>query len=461
MNTGFYRPTVSNRVQCKPTVFVSIFVSMDTVLRKIPNSMDTKTTYLVDMYEFFGNVYMPLTDTKLKTLKPTGKAYTVADDQGLYVEVLPTGSIVWRFRYLLAGKREKLTLGKYPALSLKNARIKRDEAAANVAMGTSPAKQKQLAKVAAADATTVREFAERFFLEVQAKDRKNTSMPRRYLDKDILPFVGDIPMKELTTENVRTIIWRKKDHGHDAAAGEIRGLLKRLCDYAVTCGLLQFNPVLALPMRHVHRSVSRDRALSPDEIRVFLNAAMASNIRRQFKAGLHLILLTMVRKSELLLARWQDVHWDKAEWHIPAENSKTGKPHIVYLSRQAIALFGQLKALAGESQLVMPGRGSLTKPFAHNAMNTALKVSLRGQDVPAFTIHDLRRTASTLLHEQGWQSDVVEKALNHTIGGVRGVYNRAEYASQRREMLQSWADFIDSLTSTSDNVIIGRFGVAA
>jgi len=198
-----------------------------------------------------------------------------------------------------------------------------------VAMGTSPAKQKQLAKVAAADATTVREFAERFFLEVQTKDRKDTNAPRRYLDKDVLPFVGDTPMKELTTENVRAIIWRKKDHGHDAAAGEVRGLLKRLCDYAVTCGLLQFNPVLELPMRHIHRGVSRDRALSPDEIRVFLHAVMASNIRQQFKVGLHLILLTMVRKSELLLARWQDVHLDGGEWHIPAENSKTGKSHIV------------------------------------------------------------------------------------------------------------------------------------
>jgi integrase len=108
----------------------------------------------------------------------------------------------------------------------------------------------------------------------------------------------------------------------------------------------------------------------------------------------------------------------------------------------------------------MPGRGSLTKPFAHNAMNTALKRALQGQDIPAFTIHDLRRTASTLLHENGWASDVVEKALNHTIGGVRGVYNRAEYATQRREMLQFWADFIEQMLTTG-KVIMGRFKPAA
>lgn len=403
---------------------------------------------------------MPLTDTALKALKPKEKIYSVADEKGLSIEVYPTGGMVWRYRYRLDGKYEKLTLGKYPALTLKNARIKRDEAAQDVAMGQSPAKQKQLKKVAAAEATTVLEFTERFFKEIQAKDRKDNKQVRRYFDNDILPHIGDKPMKDVTTEDVRSIIWRKKEHGFDAAAGQIRGLLKKLCDYAVTCGLLNFNPVLALPMRHVHKAESRDRALEPAEIKVFINAVYASNIRRQFKLGLHLILLTMVRKSELLLARWEHVDFDNSEWHIPAENSKTGKPHIVYLSKQAIALFKELQALAGGSELVMPGRGSLTKPFAHNAINSALKKSLQGQDVPAFTVHDLRRTASTRLHENGWASDVVEKALNHTIGGVRGVYNRAEYASQRIEMLQFWADYIERLV-TDTNVIMGRFNKAA
>ena len=354
---------------------------------------------------------MALTDTALKALKPRGAAYTVADDRGLYVEVLPTGSVVWRYCYRLNGRREKLTLGKYPALTLKNARIRRDEAAQAAAMGTSPAEQKQLAKVAAADATTVAEFGERYFREVVAKDRQDTTIPRRYFDKAIVPAIGAKPVRDVTTEDVRAIIWRKKEEGFDAAAGNIRGLLRRMFDYAMTCGLVQLNPVLALPMRHVHRAKSRERALQPDEIRVFLRAAFESNIRRQFKLGLHLILLTMVRKSELLLARWEHVDLDAAEWHIPAENSKTGKPHIVYLSTQAVGLFKELKALAGGSELGMPGRGSLTKPFAHNAINTALKTALAGQPVPAFTIHDLRRTASTLLHENGWPSDVVEEAL--------------------------------------------------
>jgi len=275
-----------------------------------------------------------------------------------------------------------------------------------------------------------------------------------------LPAIGTKPVCDVTTDDVRTIIWAKKDQGFDSAAAAVRGVLKRMFDYAVTCGLTKTNPVLSLPMRHVHKARSRDRTLSPDEIRVFIRSAFESNIRRQFKIALHLILLTMVRKSELLLARWEDVHLDEAEWHIPVENSKTGKPHIVYLSRQSVALFRELKALAGGSELVMPGRSSLTKPFAHNSINEALKKSLKDQDIPVFTIHDLRRTASTLLHENGWPSDVIEKALNHTIGGVRGVYNRAEYATQRHEMLQFWADYIEALTATG-NVILGRFKPAA
>lgn len=399
---------------------------------------------------------MALTDTALKALKAKDKTYTVADDRGLFLEVFPTGGMVWRFRYRINGKREKVTLGKYPALTLKNARIKRDEAAQAAAMDKSPAKQKRLAKQAMAEATTVADFGERFFREIVAKDRRDVTIPRRYFDKAIVPAIGTKRVGDVTTEDVRAIIWKKKDEGFDAAAGNIRGVLKRLFDYAMTAGLVTVNPALSLPMRHVHKAKSRDRALSPEEIRVFLTAAFESNMRRQFKIGLHLILLTMVRKSELLLARWEHVDLEQAEWHIPAENSKTGKPHIVFLSTQAVAMFKELRALAGESELVMPGRGSLTKPFAHNAINSALKVALAGQAIPAFTVHDLRRTASTLLHENGWPSDVVEKALNHTIGGVRGVYNRAEYEPQRREMLQFWSDYVGQLLA-SGKVVMGRF----
>ena len=399
---------------------------------------------------------MALTDRLLQTLKPREKRYTVSDGRGLCIEVYPTGGMGWRYRYHVSGKPETVTLGKYPDMSLKAARLRRDEFAAQVAAGQSPAQQKQLAKAALAETTSLAEFGERYFSEVIAKDRKEPKGMRRYLDKDIFPALGSKPIRDITTEDVRKVVWHKKEHGFDAAAAEIRGLLKRLFDYAQTFGLVQANPVAALPMRHVFKAKARERTLSPQEIRVFLRTVYHSSIRRQFKLSFHLLLLTMVRKSELLQARWEFVDFEAGEWSIPVEDSKTGKPHIVYLSTQAKELFEELKQLAGTSELVLPGRGSLTKTFAHNAINKAKQQATAGLDVPHFTIHDLRRTASTLLHENGWSSDVVEKAMNHTIGGVRGVYNRAQYAEQRRDMLQFWANYVGSLIEEG-KVILGNF----
>jgi integrase len=234
----------------------------------------------------------------------------------------------------------------------------------------------------------------------------------------------------------------------------MRNLIKRIFDYAVVCGAAQANPALALPTRFITKARSRTRALAPDEIRNYLHTLYSSNVRRQFKLALHLLLLTLVRKSEMLLAQWKDVDLDTGEWQSPAENSKTGRPHIVYLSKQATDLFRGLRALAGDSAWVLPGRGSLEKPFTHNALNQAMgSISF---DIDPFTIHDLRRTGSTLLHEKGFSSDVIEKALNHTIAGLRGIHNRAEYSDQRRKMLQFWGDYIEGL-ATEKKILVGNF----
>ncbi len=386
-----------------------------------------------------------LTDTALKALKAADKTYQRADGEGLVIEVKAgSGSKSWMYRYRLNGKQEKLVIGSYPEVSLKEARERHFEARRTVARGESPARAKQEAKAGIAKAQTVKAFSEKFFREVVEPHRKDSTLPRRYLDKQILPAIGSKIVADVTVADVRDIIWGKKDQGFNAAAAIVRSLLKRLFDHAIVHGQAQVNPVMALPSRTVFQPRARQRNLSEAEIGAFLRAVNASNIRRQFKVALHIIQITMVRKSELLQARWADVNRDKGEWLIPVENSKTGNQHIVYLSRQAIALFDELKKLAGGSELVLPGRSSLKQPFAHNAINDALKVALKGEDIPAFTIHDLRRTASTHLNEQGFMPDVIEKALNHTAGGVRAVYNKAQYAEPRKQMLQAWADFVDS-----------------
>lgn len=401
---------------------------------------------------------MGLTDAGIKALKARATRYLVTDGRGLCLEVLPSEKLSWLYRYRFSGKPEKVAFGRYPEMSLKVARGERDKLAAVLASGRSPAQEKRLAKVALASSSTMREFAERHYREVVVRHRKDPRNIRRYLNNEILPALGAKPIREVTATDVQRIVFRKRDNGQEAAAAELRNLIKRIFDYAVVCGAAQINPALALPTRFITTARSRTRSLSPDEIRIYLHTLYRSNIRRQFKLALHLILLTLVRKSEMLLAEWKDVDFQSCEWQIPAENSKTGQPHIVYLSTQAVALILELRALAGESSWVMPGRGSLNKPFAHNAMNQAMGSISFG--IAPFTIHDLRRTGATLLHEKGFAADVVEKALNHTIRGVRGVYNRAEYAEQRRKMLQFWGDYVEGLASEK-NALIVNFGQSA
>ena len=182
-------------------------------------------------------------------------------------------------------------------------------------------------------------------------------------------------------------------------------------------------------------------------------------MKRAHKLALHLLILCMVRKSELTEAKWEEIDLDKAEWTIPGERMKKDKPHLVSLSRQAVAMLEELKGLASGSEWVFPSRGDLQSPIAKSTLNVAIRAL--EIDVRDFVIHDFRRTASTHLHEAGFNSDWIEKSLAHETKGIRGVYNRAQYADQRREMLQWWADFVDSqIQDGRGKVIIGPFGKA-
>ena len=400
---------------------------------------------------------MQLTDSAIKALKPREIRYYVSDGRGLYLEIFPTGRRSWRYRYRLNGKAEKVAIGKYPDLTLKAARQKRDELAAMVANDQSPASQKQLAKAEVASATTMHEFGQRYYSEVVLPNVKDPKNLRRWLDKEIYPVLGDKSLRDITAADVQAIVFRKRDNGSPASAGAIRNLLKRIFDYAIVCNVALTNPALATPMRFITKARPRTRALFPDEIKAYLQTLYRSNIRRQFKLALHIILLTLIRKSELLFAKWSDVDFAAGEWRIPQENVKIGPPHIVYMSRQVAEMFHELQALAGGSEWALPSRSSLARPFAKNALNQALQGVNFG--IEPFTIHDLRRTASTRLHELGYPSDVIEKALNHTIGGVRGIYNRAQYAEQRQQMLQFWADYVETLAT--EKTAVFQFNEAA
>jgi integrase len=411
---------------------------------------------------------MALTDAQIKALRPiAGSRYSKADGGGLMLDVTPGGVKSWVFRYRLNGKREKMVIGRYPDLPLKAAREKRDVLAGRVARGESPATEEKLARAGLSTNPTLKEFGERYYKEQVLRRWKNPKTIRRYLDNEIFPTLGEKPLKDVNALDVQALVYRKRDNGQVAAAIQLRNVIKLIFDYAIETQLVTINPAVMVATRYIGKARKRSRVLSPKEIRLYLRTIYQSNIRRQFKLALHIILLTLSRKSELLLARWKDVNFDAGEWLIPAENAKTAKPHIVYLSTQVAAMFRELKALAGDSELVLPGRCTLVRPFALNALNKALEGLTFANKAPdgqivamdPLTIHDLRRTGATLLTENGFDRDVIEKALSHEAGGIRAVYIVAEYAEKRKNMLQWWGDYVDSIV-TESKVIVGHFGAA-
>ena len=390
------------------------------------------------------------TDREVKALKLKDKRYMAKDERnnGLSIEVHPTGRKVWLYRYTLNGKQEGYRIGRYPDIGLQEARDKRTEAANKVANGISPQQEKTDLKKGNSKALLFRDYGERYTEEVIKKERKDPYSMILCLNNDIYPMLGDKPVKDITTDDIRRVIWRKKEQGYDAAANQVRGLLKRMFDYAVTWEFVQFNPVLAIPSRHVHKQISRDRYLSTNEIRKFYTTLLNSRVYRPRKLGLLLSLLTLVRKSELLNAKWEDIDFDAKQWLFPTPkaDSKTGQSRelVVYMSEQIITILKELKTIAGDEPHVFVGRKKGTR-CSHNAFNTAQKTALALTDIPDFTIHDLRRTASTHLNEKGFNADAIEKCLNHTMKGVRGIYNKHEYAPERITMMQAWSDFVFSV----------------
>ena len=401
---------------------------------------------------------MALTDAEIKALKPRASRYMVSDGRGLSLDVLPSGKMSWLYRYSVDGTRGKVALGGYPDLTLRKARERRDQLAAQVADGKNPALDAKKRRAGQSVNPTIREFGERYYKEQVLRRWKNPKSIRRYLDNEVFPAFGEKALKDVNALDVQALVYRKRDNGRIAAAMQLRNVLKQMFAYAIETQLLTINPAVMVATRYIGKARKRSRVLSPKEIRLYLRTIYQSNIRRQFKLALHIILLTLSRKSELLLARWGHVNFEAGEWTIPEENAKTGKPHIVYLSTQVAEMFRELKALAGDSALVMPGRGSLTRPFAKNALNKALEGLVF--DMDPLTIHDLRRTGATLLTEQGFNRDVIEKALSHEAQGIRGVYIIAEFAEQRKTMLQWWADYVDGIVNES-KVIVGNFGGGA
>lgn len=409
-----------------------------------------------------GKGLMSLTTTLVKNLAPGSRRFRVRDESGLFLEVMPSGTKSWRLPYRIAGVTETVTLGRWPRMTPAAARQKAGELLAgleaHVPLRPKEALRRERVARWAGHKVTVEMFAKRWLEEVARPARKDPAEVEQTVMREVLPALGGRPVQEVTGAEVQAVIFGKRDAGYPAAAIVLRHLLKRFFDYAQVCGLITWNPVDQTPRKFVGHLQSRDRWLSRDELRIVL-----PQLRGGFGRGaldprmgmaIRLLLLTLTRKSELRLARQEHVICEEERdmipsapprwtWEIPAAVSKTGQAHIVHLSGQACGLFRSLKAMAGRAEVVLPSKESLARPIGPAELNKAIYAHDWG--VAEFTPHDLRRTASTHLNEMGYAPDVIEAALNHTQKGVRGVYNRAKYAAERRKMLQDWADELDRI----------------
>ena len=403
---------------------------------------------------------MKLTDTKIKTAKPKEKPYQLPDGNGLVLDIKPTGRKSWVMRYRIQGKSKKLVLGEYPYYSLADARKWREECKMKLVHDTDPAEERKAEKdkLKKESANTVEAFAQFWLTDHVEKVNQNPRNIRRVIEKDVIPAIGNMNIKDVEPVHIHAITDSIKKRGADTSALLTRNVMKRMYAYAISRGLVSFNPASAIEARFIAQAKSRDVALTPDEIGKLLRGIYTSNIKRSNKLALHLLILTMVRKSELIEAQWDEIDFVKAQWSIPKERMKKSKNHVVYLSRQALAMFEELKSLAGHSPWVLPSRNTWKKPISKSTLNAVIRTL--DLDIRDFVIHDFRRTASTQLHEMGFNSDWIEKCLAHEQGGVRGVYNRAQYAEQRKDMLQKWSDFVDAQIEEGKKVIIGRFGKA-
>lgn len=406
-----------------------------------------------------------LTDMKLKALKPTGKIYKVADQQGLYVAVTRTGVVSFRFDYRVNGRRETLVIGKYDStigakksreldeldygmsLSLAEARLLLTRAHRLVEQGESPSRSKVEKRTEAADALTFGSWAEKYFAEADLAE-STRAMRKSVYDRNLADEFGRLKLEEISPVRLMARCEKIKERGAAAPAVHAREIVLQVFRFIQARGLKIDNPAESIRPSAIATFKARDRALTPAEIHTFFSALEQTATMSTLRLAVKFMLLTLVRKSEFIEAKWDEINFETAIWTIPKERMKAGRPHNVYLSQQALDILVAFKTCFSASSYLHPGRYETELPISSATLNRVIDATVkviqkRGEDFAPLTVHDLRRTASTLLHEAGFNSDWIEKCLAHEQRGVRAVYNKAEYADQRREMLQSWADMVD------------------
>lgn len=409
-----------------------------------------------------------LTDMQLKALKPAEKIYKVSDQHGLYVAVTPAGTASFRFDYRLNSRRETLVIGKYAStlgmrkprgldvldygmsITLAEARLLLTRAHRSVEQGESPSRTKAEKRAEAAEVLTFGRWAEKYFAEA-ALAASTKAMRKSIYDRNLSTEFGRLRLEEITPARLMSRCEKIKARGAAAPAVHAREIVLQVFRFVQARGLKVDNPAEAIRPKAIATFKPRDRSLSPSELKVFFDALEQTATMPTLRLAVRFMLLTMVRKSEFINATWDEVNFETGVWTVPKERMKAGRPHNIYLSQQALDILVAFKTCFGASSYLHPGRYETCLPISAATLNRVIDATVelihdRGGELEPFNVHDLRRTASTLLHEAGFNSDWIEKCLAHEQRGVRAVYNKAEYAEQRTTMLQAWADMLDGWT---------------
>lgn len=391
---------------------------------------------------------MSLTDLAVRRAKPREKAYKLADAGGLHLVVNPNGSKLWRLKYRFAQKEKLLAFGPYPLVSIIEARNKREVAKKQLLNGIDPSSQRKAEKLAAlVDArTTFGVLAEEYIERLKAKDAADATISKtRWLLQDLGKPLAERPIKEITPAEILQLLQPIETSGRRETARRLRGTIGSLFRHAIVTLRADKDPTLALhgallPPKTVGRAAITDEKA----FGAMLAAIEEYDGWPTLKAALKFLALTCVRPGEVRGAVRSEFDLKKAVWRIPAERMKMRAPHDVPLSRQALAVLGDVWPLSENTELVFPSIRAPRRPISENGLNAALRRMGYGKD--EVTAHGFRVTASTILNSRGYDPDVIEAVLAHQDkNSIRRTYNRATYWEQRVKLMQEWADLLEQL----------------
>jgi len=391
---------------------------------------------------------MPLSDVKIRNAKPSGKQTKLFDMDGLYMLVTPQGGKYWRFKYRFDGKERLLALGTYPEISLADARERRDQARKQVAHGIDPgAARKAQKKVETEEKETFELIAREWHTKFTPSwSESHAALIIQALKKDVFPWIGTHPIKEIDPPELLAILRRVEARGALYTAHRLRVICGQVFRYAVQTGRSTRDPASDLrgalpPIKEKHHAAITE----PKEVGPLLRAIDGYQGHFVGKCALKLAALFFVRPGELRHAEWSEIDFDEHLWCIPANKMKMKQAPIVPLSKQAIDILKELEEVTGESKYLFPSERSFARPMSENTINAALRYL--GYDKDTMTGHGFRAMARTILDEVlHIRPDYIEHQLAHAVRDPNGrAYNRTAHLYERRKMMQQWADYLDSL----------------